>query len=119
MLAGLFREDIKVQFPEENADDVIIMIEILALERLVATGSRRWRDLYGFAGGIICLILDPVKSARYKNDIAFLRRSYKGIFESRELREKYRRSFSETLLFAESVTAAIERGVTELFTMAE
>ncbi len=108
---------IRKTYPDEDANDVAKMMEILAEARAEARGQSLSREPFEFAGKILCVIFDPVKSTvtNFSRQTKFLRRAYRGIADSEDLQEMFRGSLRPELLLAETATQAIEAGVEALF----
>jgi hypothetical protein len=115
MSGEMLRSHITSQFPHESADDVITMIDVLAVERFIARGGGLKDEVFGFAAGFWCPLSDPVKNDSFKAQIAEVRRDYRNIAQSRELRVRLRGSLPEEILLAgslaEAVTATLEKNL--------
>lgn len=99
----------------ENPEDIIVMIDILAFERSIATEEWLSERVYDYAAGIICIILEPMKTPGYKEQVLSLRRNFAGIHQSEELRNRYRNLFTKELLVAPNLQTAINLGFGRLF----
>lgn len=115
MSAARYIPEIVRQFPEENPEDFVMMIEILAEERARALETDLSDIIYDYAATIICTIFEPVKLQNYIDGIRILRRSYTGIAASSQLQDRYRNFMTSTLLRAATPQEAILAGIDALF----
>lgn len=110
-----FLEEIKeVISLDENYNDVVTMINVLADER-AKSNNRDIRDEdYNFAAGILCVIY-PMKPPKYKEDIIALRKRFKGISILTYRQKQFKESMTGDLLKEQSIEDAVKLNVDELF----
>ena len=108
---------IREKYPNEDPNDVLTMIEVLATARAEARETDLAREDLEFAGKILCVIFDPIKFkiTGYANQTKSLRRAYRGIAYSVDLQNTFRESLKPGLVSAEEASEAIEAGVEGLF----
>lgn len=106
------------KYPEENANDVFMMMTILAGARAELRGQQQTTsEDFDFAGKILCVIFDPIKftATDFAEQAKSLRRAYRDIASSTNLQDTFRESLKPTLLSAENASEAIKFGVDSLF----
>ena len=109
-----YREVIIQEYPDENPDDVIFMIEAIARRRADRLNTELTDEVYDFAAKVICVILDPVKSDAYQQAMSQVRETFKGIATSSSTAEAFAQAMTDELLIASSATEAIKAGVFQL-----
>jgi hypothetical protein len=117
MIPETYLSLIREQYPEEDPNDVLTMIDILARARAEARGATLARDDFDFAGKILCVIFDPIKFkiVGFAKETKSLRRAYRGIAESAGAQETFRESLRPDLVSAEEASEAIAAGIEALF----
>jgi len=99
---------------DENVNDVVTMINILADER-AKTNNRNIKDEdYGFAASILCIIFQP-KPPKYQEDITILRKQFKGISVNANIQRRFKESMTSDLLKDKPIEDAIKLGIEKLF----
>lgn len=119
MSAEKFYSEIAKKYRDENPQDIVMMIEILAEERAKAIGLELSNEIYEFAGIIICVIFAPLKLESYMKEMGEFRSLYRGISESELLQESFRNSITQNLIYAEDANQAIKKGVSNLFVVSK
>ena len=109
-----YREAIGKSYPDEDADDLVFMIETLAQRRANELGIELTDEVYDFAAKVICVILDPLKDDTYRQDIAVARSRFKGVATSPSMAELFSAALTKDLLTASSASSAIAAGVSIL-----
>ena len=103
------------KYPDENPEDFIMMIEILAEERARALDTELSDTIYDYAATILCTLFDSVKLQDYIDDIFIVRGLFVGIAKDNELQASFRKSMTKALLEAATPQEAIRGGVKSLF----
>ncbi len=105
------------KYPDEDPNDVVAMIKILAETRADSRGSTITTADFDFAGKILCVIFDPIKFriVSFSPEMKSLRRSYRGISESTQMQAMFRDSLRDDVVSAAEAPEAIEAGVETLF----
>jgi hypothetical protein len=128
MAGSEYLPDIRISIgPTEQADDIVVMIDILAAARAETRRREQFPILpgregpeiresdYRFAATIWCIFARPLKPPEYQSGVLEIRESYIGIAKDNVLRRVLRRSFMPALLEAANEGIAINMGVHNLF----
>lgn len=100
---------------DEDPDDVLMMIDILARERQRTLRIPASLKDHRLAGKIICVILDPVKTSVYLETARIFRRRFDGISKSKSTQEVFKKSLDPTVLGVRSIDDAVLQGFQQLF----
>jgi hypothetical protein len=100
--------------PDERAEDIETMIDILAVRRSEARNGSI-QDEEGIGAKIICILFDPGKLGKYSSKILQVRRSFGGIADDLNLQSQFEKSISPILLQGDLVTI-FKTPVNQLFT---
>ena len=103
------------KYPNEDPNDVFAMMQILAQARATVQGVPISDTHYSFAGKILCVIFDPVKTQEFSRSMASLRRAYRGIASDETAQSTFRGSLREDILSADNASQAIRAGSEALF----
>lgn len=116
MGAEKFRSEIRSRFIGESPDDVITMINLIAIEKSVFFKEKEPpQEMYNFGAAIICIAW-PFKPPSYVKDMQEFRKRFIGIAKNNDLKDRFTASFNNKLLSAKTVDEAIAAGVDALFT---
>jgi len=91
------------------------MIDTVADGRAEARGTNSDAEV-GAAAKILCILFDPLKPPKYRQDIVEVRRQFRGIANDQFLQERFRYSLSPIVLTA-SVMDVFSHAVSALFSV--
>lgn len=100
--------------PDENPNDIVTMINLLAKERAKANERDIKNEDYKYSAGILCIIY-PHKPFKYKKDIKSYRKRFIGIGTDINLQNLFTESMRSNLLKEQSIKDAVEKGINKLF----
>jgi hypothetical protein len=108
---------IRETYPNEDPNDVFVMMEILAEARADARGASLSSADFEFAGKILCVIFDPIKFTivGFSDQMQSLRRAYRGIAGNPQTQATFKESLQTDLVSAQRASEAIKSGVDALF----
>lgn len=100
----------------KEADDLIVMIDVVATARAAAWGRApaALAD-WIFGGAVLCEFFRPLKPEAYSDAAIQLRMRYFGIAKDPEMQRAFESALTPELLGAASVTEAIGLGLDALF----
>jgi len=99
---------------DENPTDVVTMIDLLASARAAAAGRSPMEKDYRFAGKILCVSFDPVKTQAYRAELRLVRTHFRGISQDSTKAKRFTVALSNTLA-VENFRKAVGTPVHKLF----
>ncbi|MEM1152706.1 MAG: hypothetical protein AAGI44_01105 [Pseudomonadota bacterium] len=110
MSANSFLQQISDLAADQNEDpaDIKTLIDVLGFERYLLLGGELDDSCFEFAGKFWCPLTDIVKNENYAQNVEMIRKNFKGVSQSREVRERLRKSLKPTLITAPSIAYVVK-----------
>jgi hypothetical protein len=109
------RDSLKSLQSGESEADVVALIDILADARARAANRSVAAADEQYAGKILCVVFDPVKTNTHRDFVHQLRHDLRGVANSEVLQNVFEQSLTQELLTDPDVKDAITRGPDALF----